>query len=139
MSNKHGQISYTYVLEVVGGGHNSPILVEPHPENTTVQWGGMAVFRCQVRSELVLTVKWIRLVDDSIIRRYGESLPGNVLNIKNNRYLVLPTKDVCVSLILNHLPQLSRRDISSQLTDKFDIFGAKLKNLKPKLNQTHEG
>jgi len=81
-------------LFFTGSQHERPILLKPHPVNTSVEVGGRASLQCRVRSELPPTVKWIKRLSSDSLRAYTGQLPNNTLQIDGNYYLFLPTQEV---------------------------------------------
>ena len=79
---------------VPGSQHERPVLLKPHPVNTTVEVGGRASLQCRVRSELPPTVKWIKRLSPESLRSYTGQLPNNTLQIDGNYYLFLPSQEV---------------------------------------------
>nr|XP_026690297.1 fibroblast growth factor receptor-like 1 isoform X2 [Ciona intestinalis] len=91
--NKAGAISFNYSLRVEGLFQLNPVLVKPHPVNTTVRVGEKTSLQCRVRSNIVLTVKWMKQIEPSAQYQYSERLLNNSLRIDGNLYVILPTQE----------------------------------------------
>lgn len=80
----------------LGTEHEKPVLLEPHPLNTTVVDGEKTSLQCRVRSAVPPTITWIKRLDQDSLNAYNGKLPTNSLEIEDKFYLVLPAQEVNV-------------------------------------------
>ncbi|XP_050395678.1 fibroblast growth factor receptor-like 1 [Patella vulgata] len=90
VSNRLGQINHTYTLEVIEKIKTKPVLISPHPMNTTVDYGGTASFQCRVRSVVQPHIQWLKRVEDL------DSIPNlnTTIEVKGQKFVVLKTGEV---------------------------------------------
>ncbi|ESO86594.1 hypothetical protein LOTGIDRAFT_128829, partial [Lottia gigantea] len=90
VSNRLGEINHTYTLEVIEKINTKPVLIAPHPMNTSVEYGGTASFQCRVRSIVQPHIQWLKRVEDM------DAIPNQntTIEVKGQKFVVLKTGEV---------------------------------------------
>ncbi|XP_067656639.1 fibroblast growth factor receptor-like 1 [Haliotis asinina] len=92
VTNRLGSINYTYSIEVIEKmmKKNKPVLIPPHPKNTSVVYGGTASFQCRVRSVVDPHIQWLKRIEDS------EDMDNHnsTISVKGQQFVVLKTGDL---------------------------------------------
>ena len=79
--------------------HERPIILKPHPVNTTAQPGEKTSLQCKIRSLVPPTVKWIKRLDPSQGETFKANWPNNSLRIDGKLYLILPPQQVTTPVL----------------------------------------
>lgn len=87
VSNRLGSLNFTYTLEVIDQIRSKPKLISPHPQNTTVEYGGKTSFQCRVKSIVQPHIKWLKRVEDL---EAAQSI-NTTIEVKGQKFKVLPT------------------------------------------------
>ena len=82
-----------------------PVLLKPHPINTTVRHGEMASIQCKVRSASTPTVKWIKGIDTRAELSNSYST-DKLFRLENKMYLILPNKSARINSRVCHMALL---------------------------------
>ncbi|XP_060076596.1 fibroblast growth factor receptor-like 1 [Ylistrum balloti] len=90
VNNRQGAISYNYSLEVIEKFNEKPVLLKPHPLNTTVEYGETASLQCKVESVVQPHIQWLKRVDDpSEVKNMNTTL-----RLGGQQFIVLKTGEV---------------------------------------------
>ncbi|KAL5021366.1 hypothetical protein ScPMuIL_000521 [Solemya velum] len=90
VSNRLGSINFTYNLEVIEKIKTKPVLLPPHPLNTTVEYGGIASFQCRVQSVVQPHIQWLKRVEHDNLQ---PDLNTTIM-VKGQKFVVLKTGEV---------------------------------------------
>ncbi|XP_078455625.1 fibroblast growth factor receptor-like 1 isoform X1 [Lampetra planeri] len=89
VSNRFGEISATYKIDVIERMRSKPVLTGTHPVNTTVDFGGSTSLQCKVRSDVKPVIQWLKRVEPG-----GAHGLNSTIDVRGQRFAVLPTGEV---------------------------------------------
>ncbi|XP_061408901.1 fibroblast growth factor receptor-like 1 isoform X2 [Lethenteron reissneri] len=89
VSNRFGEISATYKIDVIERMRSKPVLTGTHPVNTTVDFGGSTSLQCKVRSDVKPVIQWLKRVEPG-----GVHGLNSTIDVRGQRFAVLPTGEV---------------------------------------------
>uniref|UniRef100_A0A3Q3J270 Fibroblast growth factor receptor-like 1 n=1 Tax=Monopterus albus TaxID=43700 RepID=A0A3Q3J270_MONAL len=89
VSNRAGEITANYKVEVIQRTNSKPILTGTHPVNTTVDYGGTTSFQCKVHSDVKPVIQWLKRVEPG-----DENKFNSTIEVGDHRFVVLPTGEV---------------------------------------------
>uniref|UniRef100_UPI00358F4C28 fibroblast growth factor receptor-like 1 isoform X1 n=1 Tax=Myxine glutinosa TaxID=7769 RepID=UPI00358F4C28 len=89
VSNRLGEISATYHLDVIELMRSKPVLTGTHPINTTVEYGGSTSLQCKVRSDVKPVIQWLKRNNPGF-----ELKENSTIEVDGEYFTVLRTGDV---------------------------------------------
>lgn len=120
--NAYGSINNSFVLDVVDRVHSKPEMTGSHPLNTTVEYGGTAVFQCRVKSDVPPHVQWLKKINEEDLENHAEN--KNIINVQNEYFRVLKSTEVMERPDGSFLNKLLIVEAKEQDSGKYICLGA---------------
>nr|CAB3245941.1 fibroblast growth factor receptor-like 1 [Phallusia mammillata] len=122
--NIAGEITFDYNLQVRGHIRDSPVLLKPHPVNTTVIAGERTSIQCLVRSPVRPTIKWIKRLDNQAANFPTSEWPNKPIIVEEKSYLILPTQEMMLLPDGTYLNKLVIKAATLRDAGMYICFGA---------------